>query len=225
MQKNPFTVFIKAAFLSVVLLAFNSNCVANDNQIAKISRIYGRASVTRPGAEKPRILNVGDPVFIGDETSSALHSFVQITFADGSFFNMFSNSEVRINQYMFDIQKNRRTTQISLGKGRVRLVMFKAASADSFLSVKTKNAIVTANATADFSIAYSENRTEVAALSDWVKLSNASPLVVGEVWLSKNTISIVLDKQIPSPPEILPREARSRLMREDRPDEPIAGPH
>jgi hypothetical protein len=190
-------------------------CQAADS-IGKITAVNGVVQLKRPGVEKEYSPVKGDSFLVGDDIRTGKDSTVQLSFTDESFVNLFENSSVRVNQYAFDPEKNRRTARIRLLGGKARFVLFKPRSNDSFVWVDTNNASVNANTIADFGILSTSRETEVATLAHGVIVKNFSQLIVGDVWVDANMRTVVVEKNPPSLPEILTPQERRNYMQDTR---------
>ncbi len=202
--------------LFVSIPVFFTDCPAAVSAVGTVTAMRGHALIKRPGVEKAYSAQKGETVAAGDDIRTEENSMVQITFTDEAFVNLSSDSAMRVDQYSFDIEQNRRTARLNLLKGRARFILYEPRSPDSAFYVKTNIALVTATTIADFGLTVEPHQTEVSALDHAVGVNNIWPLAVGNVWLSANQKTVVKEKTAPSKPVALMLEERRSYMKDVR---------
>ncbi len=198
------------------VFGFYADCLADNQPIGKITVVKGTVLLKRPGIEKEYSPVNGDFFFVGDDIRTEKDSAVQLTFTDDAFVNLFPDSKMRVNQYSFDVERNRRTSRLKLLAGKARFVLYKPRSIDSAFYAETNIAYVTATTIADFGLTVEPRQTEVAVLDQSVSVNNIASLVVGDVWLSTNQKTVVKIKKPPSQPVTLSVEERKNYMKDIR---------
>jgi hypothetical protein len=128
--------------------------------------------------------------------------------------NMAPGASVRVNQYSFDLAKNRRAAIVKVLSGKVRCIIFKVRSADSLFRIETDTALVTADMLADFVVVSLQGMTEIAALDQGVSVRSNLPYVVGDVRVAVNQKTSVMGKATPSAPVLLSPQERKELLKD-----------
>jgi hypothetical protein len=202
------------AFLIFSILAFFGSGTAHAGPMGVVTAIYGTATLTRPGIGRDRVVQRGDEVLVADDLRTGPDSGVRLTFLDGSFVDLSPGSALRVNQYAFDADENRRTARVGVLGGRARFVLYQALGNESAFYVETKDALVLPEMIADFGVAAGPSGTEVAVLAQSVRVKNVSALVVGEISLGMNRKTEVKGKTPPSAPVTLTREERKSYLKD-----------
>jgi hypothetical protein len=201
------------AFLIFSMFALSVNGPAHAAQIGTIADVRGTVTLTRPGSGQGRVVQQGDEVLVADELRTGKGSVARLTFLDGSFVDLSPGSALRVNQYAFDAEENRRTARVRVLGGRARFVLYKALANGSAFIVETNNSLVLPAMLADFGVAEGPSGTEVVVLARSVRVKNASGLVVGEISLGVNRKTVVKEKTPPSSPVTLTREERKSYLK------------
>lgn len=204
------------AFLIFSILVFSGNGLVHAAPMGAVTALHGTLTLTRPGAGQARVVQKGDEVLVADEIRTGKGSVARLTFIDGSFVDLSPGSALRVNQYAFDAEENRRTARIRVLGGRARFVLYKARSSGSAFTVETDNALVVPGTLADFGVAAGPSGTEVAVLARSVRVKNISALVVGETSLGVNRKTVVKEKTPPSSAVTLTPEERKSYLKDMR---------
>lgn len=202
------------ALLAVLLFPIDN--LAADSAIGKLTALHGAVNIKRQGAENPAAAAAaGDNVFIGDVLQTGKDSGCQITFIDNSFVNISSETKLRVDQYIYEPDNNRRKVILKVSEGKARFVFLNQKHGNSLIIMEAGNALITAYA-ADFVVAVSPSETQVAVIQNGVGVKNLNYLIVGEVQLGINQKTVVREKMPPSKPDILKPEQRKAYMKDAR---------
>ncbi len=171
--------------------------------------------IKRPGSDQVAARR-GDAVAVGDDIRTGRDSAAQVTFSDDSFVNLFPQSALRVNQYSFEAEENRRTARIRVLGGRARFVLYKIRSSRSVFCVQTDSTTVISGLLGDFGVMTAPSETEVAVLAQSVRVRNSSDLVVGEMSLGVNQKTVIREKTPPAAPGILTPAERKKYLKNVR---------
>lgn len=194
-------------------ILFQINEVSAGELAGKITVVKGTVKVKQTGIEKPVSVNRGDRIFVGDLLNTGESSSAQVTFIDDSFVNLSSKTAMRVNQYIFEPETNRRRAVIKVLDGVARFIFHKGRQGNPSLSVEAGNALITAN-TADFAVKVSPLQTDVAVLDREVSVKNVSSLTIGEMRIGMNQKTSVKKDAAPLMPDILLPLQRRTLIKE-----------
>ncbi len=139
----------------------------------------------------------------------------QLVFTDDSLLNLSSDTALRVNQYIYEPEKNRRKAIVKILGGKTRFVIYRERSAESAFYIATDKAAITANI-ADFVVTVLPSETEVAVLENSVSITNASYLTVGEIRLGINQKTSVKKGTPPSSPSVITPEQRREYIKSVR---------
>ncbi len=104
--------------LLFALMAFSNGLYAVN---ATATLVASRGEVTATTAGVPRLLTQGDPVFVGDEVSTAVKSFAILQFIDGAKVTVRPASKIVIDEYVFDGGDGDAAT-LNLVEGGLRII-------------------------------------------------------------------------------------------------------
>ncbi len=200
------------AFLIFSVLVCSGNGFAHAATIGTMTALAGSVALTRPGSDRTNVVKQGDEILVGDELRTGKDSGARLTLTDGSFADLSPGSALRVNQYAFDVEENRRTARVRVLAGRVRFVLYKARSNGSAFYVETNSVRVTAGVFGDFGISVLAGGTEVAVLANSVSVINISDLVIGNISVGVNQKTVVKEKKPPAAPVTLTLEERKSYM-------------
>ncbi|OHE24440.1 MAG: hypothetical protein A2Z43_03670 [Syntrophobacterales bacterium RBG_19FT_COMBO_59_10] len=196
-----------------VFAALESNLFADDFA-GKITRVQGQVTVRMPGWENIAAVRAGDSLAVGGLMETAKNSRVQLIFTDGSFMRVLPESTLRVNQYSYTPEDKRSSAIIQVLGGRARFVVYdKMRGSGSRFVVETEHASIGARI-ADFFVSVSPKETEVAVIGSSLSMRNISSLVVGNVGLGTNQMTVVKKKTPPSQPSTIPAEQRKKYIRD-----------
>ncbi|MBA4373829.1 MAG: hypothetical protein C0402_13335 [Thermodesulfovibrio sp.] len=200
--------FVKGLLLFFFLFfgCLNQDLSAAGEGPGRITVVRGEVGIRRPGAEKILPVRVGDMVYVGDILQSGRESGAQMVLTDDSVVNISSLTSIRLNQYAFDAGESRRTAVVKVIEGMARFIIHKQQKKASF-TVETSHAVVSFSY-ADLVIQASTDETAVAVLDRGVSVKNSSLLVVGQVRLGDNEMTVVRAKTPPSIPSVLTSQQR-----------------
>jgi len=205
----PRKLLFKGIYL-VFLLVFAflpKEALSKEDHVGRLTVIDGSVTIRKTGAEKVFSASVGDNIFVGDVLNTNKGSRAQIVLTDDSSVNMSSGTALRVNQYAFEIENNRRTAIVKLLEGKARFVVYKQRNIGSAFRVQTGHAEITAGS-ADFVAVVSPEETEVVVLDGGVSVKNVLYLTVGEIRVETNQKTVVKEKIQPSEPIVITSQQR-----------------
>lgn len=194
-------------------ILFQIKAVSAGELAGRITIVNGTVKVKKAGVEKPVPVKNGDRIFVGDLLSTGERSKVQVTFIDDAFVNLSSATTVRVNQYIFEPEFNRRRAVINVLDGMARFIFYKGRQGNPSVIVEAGYALITANM-ADFAVKVSPLQTDIAVLDREVSVKNVSPLTIGEMRIGMNQKTSVKKDAAPLMPDILVPFQRKSLIKE-----------
>lgn len=197
-------------FLSCVLLP--GELPAAIEGIGSVTVVRGDVSIKRPGAEKLIPVHLADTIYVGDILQSGRDSGAQLVLTDDSVVNISSRTSIRVSQYSLDTAIHRRTAVARVLEGMARFIVHKQQKEATF-TIETAHATVSF-AYADLVIGTSTVESAVAVLDRGVSVKNSSPLIIGQVSLGVNEMTMVRAKTPPSPPAVLTSQQRRIYSRD-----------
>lgn len=192
-------------FLVSFVLLSKTACFAG-NAIGTLTLIEGPVTVRKIGGQEVSV-TPGDKLRVGDILETGEKSRAQVVLTDDSTIDLSSRTILRVNQYVFDFERNRRTTLIKVPAGKARFAVFRKRDNESTFKVEAGYAAIAA-AVADFVAIISPRETTVAVTDGSVGVKNSSYLTVGQIRLGSNQTTIVKEKQMPSAPAVMRHEQR-----------------
>ncbi|MFW5813187.1 MAG: FecR family protein [Fibrobacterota bacterium] len=87
----------KAVLCTAFMLVLCSLSIAKEPE-ARITRVDGKAEITRKGSSRSRSVRINMPVSVGDQVSSGKESMVEITFKQGEVVRMDENSILNVEK-------------------------------------------------------------------------------------------------------------------------------
>ncbi|MBI5887868.1 MAG: FecR domain-containing protein [Deltaproteobacteria bacterium] len=186
--------------------------------IARIDIAHGSLIVERSGVLKPFEALTGSDIFIGDTITAGDAAMARLFFKDNSFVNITAQTTLRVNQYVYESDKNvperKRALIIArVLKGRARFITNSGPGVSCRIHVETDTAAVSGGA-ADFVVTALPGETRVAALAGGLSIKNILNTVVGTVDLYPNQKTVVREKKPPEKPAYLTLKERRALIRE-----------
>ncbi len=208
---TPVTIYI--ASLLVFFLFLSSDASAAEREVGRVVVAQGGVDLKKPGSEAARGARPGDRVFVGDILETGREGRAQLMLTDESVMTLSSGSAMRVNQYAFDAGTNRRTAEVRVFRGKVRIVLYKERNRESSFKVVTDQALLSSSA-ADFVAIVSERETSFVVLYGWASVVNSSKFTVGTVSLGQNQVTVVRGKEPPSVPSVITEEQRRTYSRD-----------
>lgn len=196
----------------VVFLFSVKDTLSADVTVGKLTNIRGVVTIKRANLEKPIAAVLGSDFFIGDVVQTGKDSRAQLTFADNSFVNLASETVFMAIQYIYEPENNRRKAIVKILGGKARFILHKEGYRDSSFAAEAGNALITTN-TADFAVTVLSTETEVVVFNKTVSTKNILSLVVGEIKLGTNQMTIIKEKTTPSKPAALTSKQRIDYIR------------
>jgi len=209
--------FVCAALVCLsVALAVSFEAKAAAGVAGKLSVVRGGVTIERPGPGKVTDVRAGTELLVGDVIAVGEDADAQLVLPDSAFVNIAPGAVLRVNQYSFDPESEKRMVYVRLMRGKARFVVYNRMSRDSAVIVETDSAIVRASGTVDFVMNVTPEVTEALTLSGFVRVNNSSGIVVGTVNLGENLMTIVKASAPPSGPVVMNRRQRKEYIRQVR---------
>lgn len=197
--------------LVLAVFLFPTDNPAADTAVGKLTVVQGTVTVKKAGVEKAIAAGEGDSISVGDVLQTGKNSGAQLVFTDDSLLNLSSDTALRVNQYIYEPEKNRRKAIVKILGGKTRFVIYRERSGESAFYIATDKAAITAGI-ADFVVTVLPSETEVAVLENSVSIKNASYLIVGEIRMGINQKTSVKKGTPPSRPSVItPQERREYI--------------
>ncbi|MBI5563164.1 MAG: FecR domain-containing protein [Deltaproteobacteria bacterium] len=198
-----------------------SHAAAGGEKAGRITVARGKVFIKRPGAPGATAAREKEDLMVGDLLTTGRHSTAQVEFTDTSFVNIAPESSIRVNQYSIAPDRarpeiNRRKATVRVISGKARFVAYKELSWDSALTVETDTASAIATDLVDYVVRAAPGETEVLTLAGAVTVSNASRLIVGEIFLGENQFTKVSEHSLPAKPAALTPQQRDAYIRDVR---------
>lgn len=201
--------FVLSALLFIALPLEASD---SEPAIGAVTSLRSEVHVKRPGQATAKDAVRGTPIRTGDIIRTGMSGSCQVAFTDESFAILGNSTAIRINQYSFDAERNRRTAVMQIMKGQARVVIFRQRSKESRFRVEARTAAVDPDLVADFIVLAGENETEVISLRNALRVRNLSSFYVGEYRLRENQHTKIKQHLPPDKPGSISRARRQRLL-------------
>lgn len=211
MVKKLFT----RAIIVVAVLSLYSALVRAGEPIGYVTSLKGDVSVIRAGEEEKNVLELNNPVYLGDTISTAARSKVQILMEDDSLLNLGENARITIKAHMYQPEKDFRSSVYKLIRGKVRVVVGKLfSSLDSSLEVETPTSIIGVRMTEFIVHVVSPELTVVITLDGKVIAKNIRPDLVCVETVAKGFESRIAKDACPTTPAKTPVEKMEEILLE-----------
>lgn len=203
-------------FISLLLLAcflvWPSLSSAATERVGTVTKIEGKAFVTRQGEARALPLMLGTPIHLLDRIKSENDAKVRITFIDQSIISVGSNSALTINEYVFRPEQQERSSGMRLLWGKVKCYVndFTGYRNQKF-NVSTNTSIVGVRGTVFLVWIVNNQITRVASFKNEIEVRgvfDTSQFVV----VSPNMITNILSGQVPSKPVLMTAEQLQQLQ-------------
>lgn len=135
---------ILAASVIAAALAFAPSASAQPTQAGVSSAVSGEVDRTSPATQRPKApMGVGEGIFMRDEIGSEVESLAQILLLDESVFTIGPNSEVLIDEFVYDPDTGAGTLVANAVKGSFRFISGRiGATTPQNISIKTPSAVI-----------------------------------------------------------------------------------
>lgn len=208
---TPVTIYL--VNLLVFFLYLSQDASSAERAVGSLVLAQGGVNLKRPGNEAARDARPGDAIFAGDILETRGEGRAQLMLTDESVMVLSPGSAVRVNQYAFDVAANRRTAEVRVFKGKVRIVLYRERNKESSFNVVTDQALLS-TADADFVTIVSGKETSMVVLYGWASVVNSSIFTVGTVSLGQNQLTVVRGKNPPSVPSVITEDQRRAYSRD-----------
>lgn len=191
--------------------------IAQPVSVAQIDIAHGKLTVKRPGVMKPFAIWAGSDINIGDVITTGDNAAARLSFADNSFVNMTGQTTIRVNQYIYESDKDaperkRVLAIVRVLEGRARFVASMDPGVNCQIYVET--GIATAAGSGDFVVTALPEATWIETLDSSVYVSNISNTIIGTVTLYPNQKTVVREKEPPEKPVYITLTERRALIKE-----------
>lgn len=200
-------------YLLLFFLLLPEQVFSAERPVARVILAEGGVMIRKPGTGRDLPVRAGDKLFPADVLRTGRDSRAQLVFTDDSVVMLSSGAAVRVDQYSFNPDSNRRTATLRVLEGKARFVIYKDRSPDSAFKVETRQARITSDL-ADFVTVVSAGQTDVTVLDGTVSVTNSSFIIIGETDLGPNEKTTVREKSPPSRPSVISPEQRRTLSRD-----------
>jgi len=202
---------IQSLFFVLLAGSFSSDCMAAAEPIGYITHIQGPVMVKKMGAENPAQGVQGDALFAGDVLQTGPKALAQLTFSDDTFINLAEDTSLRVNQYAYEENGNRRTCFVKVLQGIARVIIRKQRSPDSLFLVESACARIAMNSLVDVALTVSPAATQVIVLQGSVSVRSTAALVVEEVAVGADQMTSITEKQPPTAPVLITPDKRKNV--------------
>ena len=198
--------------LLVCFLVWPSLSSAATPRVGTVTKIEGKAFVTRQGEAKALPLMLGTPIHLLDRIKSEANAQLRITFIDQSIISVGSNSALTINEYVFRPEQQERSSGIHLLWGKVKCYVndFTGYRNQKF-NVSTNTSIVGVRGTVFLVWIVNNQITRVASFKNEIEVRgvfDTSQFVV----VAPNMITDILSGKAPSKPVLMTAEQLQELQ-------------
>ncbi len=213
------SVSVLAGLILARLLAFqdadpSASAFRSKHDIGMVTAQCGETNIKRPGMDGTLKGSRGVVIRVGDIIRTGAQGSCQIALSDESFLSFSGMTSVRVNQYAFDEKENRRTAQVQIIEGRMRVVIFQPRAGGSRFRVETDTATIDPEGISDFVVTADPERSNILVLHKGLRVRNRSPLYVGEFWIGENQETAVGRNRPPLPPRPVTLTKRRQLLEE-----------
>ena len=206
-------VIIYLVGLLVLFLFLSPDASSAERAVGRLVVAHGGVTLEKPGNEAARDARPGDVVFVGDILETRGEGHAQLLLTDESVMTLSSGTAMRVNQYSFDAATNRRTAEVRVFKGKIRIVLYIERNNESSFKVVTDHALISPS-DSDFVVIVSEGETSLVVLYGGATVVNSSKFTVGTVNLGQNQLTVVRGKNPPSVPSVITEEQRRAYIRD-----------
>ncbi|NOX96661.1 MAG: FecR domain-containing protein [Nitrospirae bacterium] len=202
----------KATMFFLIML-FSTSFVSAGT-VGNFTYIEGRVDVFKAGAETATPAVVDENISAGDILRTKGLSKAEITFQDGSILRLAPNSVVKIEKYLLDDKGRRRKGDISLARGKIRMIVTRSRTSSPFI-INTPNASGKTKGS-DIFVFYQIQSTGMLMVKGNLSLTGAN--FPGEaINLPAGTTAIVPWDKKPAPPRFYFDVERKRFETETSP--------
>ena len=213
--------------LSALIIALFSSSFSQANEIGIIGFVLGNA-FNQDGKK----LNVGDPIFFGDTVSTDEGGKSQILFIDQTVMTVGSNTQLTIDEFIFDPEKSDGKLLSTIKSGSVKILTGKISEKNpENLVVETPAGTIGTRGT-EFKAAVDPETSKSKILLIGPGPKNSLGLRAGAVEVSNEAGTVLLDKPYlftevnqntpPRQPVIIPQNELKKFQElEIEPDQPV----
>ena len=203
------------AFLATIfaVAVYPGKTCSGQQGVGEVSAVTGSAQLRRPGTETAVPISRGSLVGTGDVVTTGPSGRARIIFSDDSLVTLAPQSSVRVNQFNFEPETNRRTAVIQILNGEVRVTVYKVRSPESDVTLQTSTALITLANLGDCVVKDMQGGSTVTVLDQMLSIKNILPFVIGEIRVGQNQTAAILTGRPPSAPTIVPADERRTIIR------------
>jgi hypothetical protein len=198
--RQPAARLFCAAAVIALLAGLVLPSLAMAQEIGTVAALEGTVEIGRAGVFSPAAL--GSTVSIGDEIRTSRPGRVRVVFRDDSVLNIGEDSNLRLDEQVFDPDRGVFRTLIHLLKGKVRAIVGDYYQRPrGVFEIETATAVSGVRGT-EFVIAYDPvaEVTEVVGVTEQVAVNSVRDRVGHRVFVSTQQLTVVRKGEYPTPP-------------------------
>lgn len=167
-------------------------------------------------------LKEAQDIFMGDTILTGEDGKVKILFSDEkTHFTIGNDSEISIDEFVYNPEQNKRKSQFDLVKGKMRIMLQEGNNAQS--QVRTKTAVIGVKGTHFITEVLGEKHTRVTMVKGLASVENASAGIGGQIMLKSQMATDVFTGKTPSMPKVESLRKIQSLIRQTTVQSPPAG--
>lgn len=166
-----------------VLLLSAAPAIADTAAVGSIAALQGTASVIRATSDQIEEATIGLPVYQQDIIESGSESRLKIEFNDDTVVMLGADGTLKITEYVYEPQEEKRSSLLSISRGVMRTVV-NLFVPDSRFEVQTGTAVASVRGTEWVTEAESGN-TNLVVFHGSVSVTSADPAISGETVLNE----------------------------------------
>jgi len=185
--------------------------------IGSVSALRGEVLDRRQEATQWVMLKLVDPLYLYDTVKTGEASRVEFLLEDDSLLSLGENSQLLIDEHIYQPKQERRISVFSLISGKVRAIIGKSFRGEgSRFQIETPTAVISARGTDFITWVVSRQLTIVIVLAGEVRVRNILAKIVGEQLVRANFMTEIRRDRPPSIPVIAPPEQKIHLIKDTR---------
>ncbi|KAB8029785.1 FecR family protein [Fluviispira multicolorata] len=191
---------VKKIIFIYIITFYSLFAFADDEEIGRVENVIGIAEIvnkeTRTPIEKDLPVHPSDTIVTKDK------SLVKILFFDGADIILYDNSELKIKEYKFKLDSNKKNLSGVFEdiKGKIRFFVKPDKNVENDVKYKTNNAVMGIRGTGGVIVAQGLEKTQLVVTSGTVDFSNpAAPNKIIQV--KENQWGEMRGEKPPAPPK------------------------
>ena len=138
---NRNTVVALVVFMTMVFGATSAMATESGGNTAVVTAIQGTAWIYTKGVTTELLLKKGDRVTKNHEIAVDAKSRIELQFPDGTAMRLSEKSRLKMSELAYDNQTHSKKLKVNFSLGKLWLKVKKLRTADSFVEVRTANAV------------------------------------------------------------------------------------